>query len=187
MRQFSKKSSLQSYVLHKNKQFTYLCQLDTCGRKRAWDWALKKRISSKMSCSVPLQSVLFNLLYVFDPLSECWQSTLFQIFIFFLKIFSQPSFHLCWQFILTLRRNGETVYQQVLSSHKKKGKALKAWNWGFPGDQATYHALYPRAWTVYRIPEHSVTVTCRQVSPIFPQDYKVTIVSPLSPLCLPSP
>ncbi|KAK7116158.1 non-lysosomal glucosylceramidase-like isoform X2 [Littorina saxatilis] len=78
------------------------------------------------------------------------------------------------QFILTLRRNGETVYQQVLSSHKKKGKGLKAWNWGFPGDQATYHALYPRAWTVYRIPEHSVTVTCRQISPIFPHDYKDT-------------
>ena len=114
-------------------------------------------------------------------------SQLFFRFFFFFKIFSQPSFHLCWQFILTLRRNGETVYQQVLSSHKKKGKALKAWNWGFPGDQATYHALYPRAWTVYRIPEHSVTVTCRQVSPIFPQDYKVTIVSAISPLCLPSP
>ncbi|XP_076443638.1 non-lysosomal glucosylceramidase-like isoform X2 [Babylonia areolata] len=78
------------------------------------------------------------------------------------------------QFILTLRRNGETVYQQVLSSHKKKGKALKSWKWGFPGEQATYHALYPRAWTVYRIPEHSVTVTCRQISPIFPHDYKDT-------------
>ncbi|KAL8601229.1 hypothetical protein ACOMHN_003035 [Nucella lapillus] len=78
------------------------------------------------------------------------------------------------QFILTLRRHGETVYQRVLSCHKKKGKALKAWTWGFPADQATYHALYPRAWTVYRIPQHSVTVTCRQISPIFPHDYKDT-------------
>lgn len=78
------------------------------------------------------------------------------------------------QFILTLRRSGQTVYQKVLSSQKKKGNALKSWNWGFPGDQATYHALYPRAWTIYRIPEHSVTVICRQVSPIFPHDYKDT-------------
>ena len=82
----------------------------------------------------------------------------------------------CSQFILTLRRNGETVYQQVLSSHKKKGKSLKSWSWEFPADQATYHALYPRAWTVYRIPEHSVTLTCRQISPIFPHDYKVGVM-----------
>lgn len=78
------------------------------------------------------------------------------------------------QFILTLRRNGQTVYQQVLSSHKQKGKALKTWNWGFPGDKATYHALYPRAWTIYDINEHEVRVVCRQISPIFPHEYKET-------------
>lgn len=79
------------------------------------------------------------------------------------------------QFILTLRKNGKTVYQQVLSSIKKKGKALKAWKWGFPGEHASYHSLYPRAWTVYEIPEHSVQLICRQISPVYPHEYKVRI------------
>lgn len=77
------------------------------------------------------------------------------------------------QFILTLRRSNKTVYQQVLSSHKKKGKALKAWKWGFPRDKAIYHALYPRAWTVYEIPEEHIRLTCRQISPIYPHEYQV--------------
>ncbi|PVD19748.1 hypothetical protein C0Q70_20239 [Pomacea canaliculata] len=78
------------------------------------------------------------------------------------------------QFILTLRRSNKTVYQQVLSSHKKKGKALKAWKWGFPRDKAIYHALYPRAWTVYEIPEEHIRLTCRQISPIYPHEYQET-------------
>ncbi|KAJ8304380.1 hypothetical protein KUTeg_017963 [Tegillarca granosa] len=76
------------------------------------------------------------------------------------------------QFVLCIRKNGKTVYQKVLTG--KKGKKLKSWQWGFPQEQATYHALYPRAWTVYNIPEHNLKLTCRQVSPIFPHDYKDT-------------
>ena len=52
-------------------------------------------------------------------------------------------------------------------------KTLQGWKWNFNGGQAVYHALYPRAWTVYDIPEHKVRLTCRQVSPVFPHDYKV--------------
>ncbi|XP_060068872.1 non-lysosomal glucosylceramidase-like [Ylistrum balloti] len=76
------------------------------------------------------------------------------------------------QFILCIRKNGKTVYQKVLTG--RKGKHLKAWEWGFPAANATYHALYPRAWTVYDIPEYKLRLVCRQISPVFPHDYKET-------------
>jgi len=52
-------------------------------------------------------------------------------------------------------------------------KNLQGWTWAFDGGRAFYHALYPRAWTVYEIPQFSLRLTCRQISPIFPDDYKV--------------
>jgi uncharacterized protein (DUF608 family) len=87
-----------------------------------------------------------------------------------------------FQFILCLRRNGQTVYQKVLTG-KKKGRSLKAWEWGVPLGEATYHALFPRAWTVYNIPEQQVCVTCRQISPVWPHEYKVNSrqISPVWP------
>ncbi|XP_069482882.1 non-lysosomal glucosylceramidase isoform X2 [Ambystoma mexicanum] len=74
------------------------------------------------------------------------------------------------QFTVCIRRNGQTVYQQVLSVEKPS--TLQGWNWGFCGRHAFYHALYPRAWTVYHLPGQNVTLTCRQVSPIIPHNYK---------------
>ncbi|KAK3608169.1 hypothetical protein CHS0354_034127 [Potamilus streckersoni] len=75
------------------------------------------------------------------------------------------------QFIVCIRKKGQTVYQKVLTGNKPKCQ-LKSWQWGFPLDKATYHALYPRAWTVYDIPEHRIKLTCRQISPVIPNDYK---------------
>ncbi|XP_044300731.1 non-lysosomal glucosylceramidase [Varanus komodoensis] len=74
------------------------------------------------------------------------------------------------QFTVCLRRKGQTVYQQVLSVERPS--ALQGWNWGFCGHYAFYHALYPRAWTVYQLPGQDVVLTCRQVSPIIPHDYQ---------------
>eukprot|EP00079_Xenopus_tropicalis_P018639 XP_004920721.3 PREDICTED: non-lysosomal glucosylceramidase-like [Xenopus tropicalis] len=74
------------------------------------------------------------------------------------------------QFTVCIRRRGQTVYQQVLSLDRPH--TLQGWNWGYCGSQAFYHALYPRAWTVYQLPGQNVTLTCRQVSPIIPHDYK---------------
>lgn len=77
------------------------------------------------------------------------------------------------QFTVCIRKNNQTVYQKVLSCRKPKNKHLSsAWNWGFPGSQASYTGLYPRAWTVYTIPEHNIKLVCRQVTPIIPGDYK---------------
>uniref|UniRef100_A0A672RRE4 Non-lysosomal glucosylceramidase n=1 Tax=Sinocyclocheilus grahami TaxID=75366 RepID=A0A672RRE4_SINGR len=74
------------------------------------------------------------------------------------------------QFTVCLRRCGQTVYQQVLSTERPP--TLQGWNWGYCGEYAFYHALYPRAWTVYHLPGQNVTLTCRQVSPVIPHDYK---------------
>uniref|UniRef100_A0A6Q2ZL37 Non-lysosomal glucosylceramidase n=1 Tax=Esox lucius TaxID=8010 RepID=A0A6Q2ZL37_ESOLU len=74
------------------------------------------------------------------------------------------------QFTVCLRRGGQTVYQQVLSLERPP--TLQGWNWGYCGEYAFYHALYPRAWTVYHLPGQNVTLTCRQVSPVIPHDYQ---------------
>ncbi|XP_049629217.1 non-lysosomal glucosylceramidase [Suncus etruscus] len=74
------------------------------------------------------------------------------------------------QFTVCLRRRGQTVYQQVLSVERPS--VLRSWNWGLCGFFAFYHALYPRAWTVYQLPGQNVTLTCRQITPILPHDYQ---------------
>ncbi|KAM9509587.1 non-lysosomal glucosylceramidase isoform 1-T1 [Guaruba guarouba] len=74
------------------------------------------------------------------------------------------------QFTVCLRCKGQTVYQQVLSVEKPS--TLQGWNWGYCGHYAFYHALYPRAWMVYELPGQNVVLTCRQVSPVIPHDYK---------------
>lgn len=70
------------------------------------------------------------------------------------------------------------MYQQVLSVERPSG--LQGWNWGFCGHYAFYHALYPRAWTVYQLPGQDVVLTCRQVAPIIPHDYQVSLPASLA-------
>uniref|UniRef100_A0AAR2LAB5 Non-lysosomal glucosylceramidase n=1 Tax=Pygocentrus nattereri TaxID=42514 RepID=A0AAR2LAB5_PYGNA len=74
------------------------------------------------------------------------------------------------QFTVCLRRDSRTIYQQVLSTEHPH--TMQGWNWGYCGEYAFYHALYPRAWSVYHLPGQNVTLTCRQVSPVIPHDYK---------------
>ncbi|RUS80876.1 hypothetical protein EGW08_011347 [Elysia chlorotica] len=79
------------------------------------------------------------------------------------------------QFIVSIRRDGRTIYQKVLScaQHKKSG-SLNEWDWSFSPNNGLYHALYPRAWSIFCIPEYQLTLTCRQVSPVLPHDYLET-------------
>ncbi|XP_042303810.1 non-lysosomal glucosylceramidase-like [Sceloporus undulatus] len=74
------------------------------------------------------------------------------------------------QFTVCLRRKGQTAYQQVLSVERPS--RLQAWNWSFCGHYAFYHALYPRAWSVYQLPGQDLVLTCRQITPIIPHDYQ---------------
>lgn len=82
------------------------------------------------------------------------------------------------QFIVCVRKKGRTTYQAVLSPNRPNGvlcgRSLQGWNWGFNGAHATYHALYPRAWTIYYLPGQNIKLVCRQVSPVFPHDYRDT-------------
>nr|XP_054756526.1 non-lysosomal glucosylceramidase-like [Lytechinus pictus] len=79
------------------------------------------------------------------------------------------------QFTVCVRRGGKTVYQQVLSPNKPTNKNLaQAWEWQFPGNRASYHGLYPRAWTRYLLPGQNITLVCRQISPVFPHNYQET-------------
>uniref|UniRef100_A0A915CU39 Non-lysosomal glucosylceramidase n=1 Tax=Ditylenchus dipsaci TaxID=166011 RepID=A0A915CU39_9BILA len=92
------------------------------------------------------------------------------------------------QFILTLRRDGKTFHQVVLSAvpfnqtngsangssnKQKEGEAaLCDWNFSMAQKDVTYRGLYPRSWTRFEVPEHNIVVVCRQVSPILPNNYK---------------
>ena len=49
---------------------------------------------------------------------------------------------------------------------------LSAWNWGMDPACATYYGLFPRAWTIYENPLPGVRLTCRQVSPVIPNNYR---------------
>ncbi len=60
----------------------------------------------------------------------------------------------------------------TLSPVKPTDGSLSAWNWGLDPACATYHALFPRAWTVYEEPLPGIRMTCRQVSPFIPGDYR---------------
>ncbi|KAL6660780.1 hypothetical protein ACP70R_001815 [Stipagrostis hirtigluma subsp. patula] len=50
---------------------------------------------------------------------------------------------------------------------------IGSWDWNMSGQNSTYHALYPRAWTVYDgEPDPDLKIVCRQISPIIPHNYQ---------------
>ncbi|CAM9338297.1 unnamed protein product, partial [Phaeothamnion confervicola] len=53
---------------------------------------------------------------------------------------------------------------------------LRSWAWGMDPACCTYAALYPRAWHIYDRPVDGVRLACRQVSPVFPNEYRRTSV-----------
>ncbi|CAD5208905.1 unnamed protein product [Bursaphelenchus xylophilus] len=76
------------------------------------------------------------------------------------------------QFILTLRKgNGETK-QVVLGINEQQTSRLSNWKFDIPEENIYYRGLYPRSWTMYKIPEYNVTVVIKQTSPIIPHNYK---------------
>ncbi|CAG7829246.1 unnamed protein product [Allacma fusca] len=76
------------------------------------------------------------------------------------------------QFIVTVRdTKGSLLYQKVLSGVGDPG-TLSAWDWSFDPAQGSYTGLFPRAWYTYRIPEQSLVLTCKQISPVIPHNYK---------------
>lgn len=49
---------------------------------------------------------------------------------------------------------------------------LSAWDLKLDPAKCSYTALYPRSWSEYDLSEYGVKLTCRQVSPIIPHNYK---------------
>uniref|UniRef100_A0A0E0F434 NLGase n=1 Tax=Oryza meridionalis TaxID=40149 RepID=A0A0E0F434_9ORYZ len=50
---------------------------------------------------------------------------------------------------------------------------IGSWDWNMSGQNSTYHALYPRSWTIYNgEPDPDVNIVCHQISPIIPHNYQ---------------
>jgi non-lysosomal glucosylceramidase len=75
------------------------------------------------------------------------------------------------QFSLFVQRPGRPGLAQVLYPGRPDDRRLAAWRWEMDGAQASYHALFPRAWTVYERPLPGIRLTCRQLSPVIPHNY----------------
>ncbi len=76
------------------------------------------------------------------------------------------------QFAIRIRNDFNT-YSNVCCSVAPESKTeLIGWNWNMPGSYATYHALYPRAWTSYKIPNFKAEFVCKQITPIIAQNYQ---------------
>ena len=83
-------------------------------------------------------------------------------------------------FTVNIRKNETTIYQQALVVRRSNLKGFKKWNMNYSGDLGVYYVLYPESWFVYNLPEQLVTLTCHQLSPIIPHDYKNSSL----PVCL---
>ncbi|XP_024524629.1 non-lysosomal glucosylceramidase isoform X2 [Selaginella moellendorffii] len=63
---------------------------------------------------------------------------------------------------------GEPVFES-----KETESGISSWNWNLTGVKSTYYGLFPRAWTTYDgEPDPQMKITCRQVSPFVPHNYK---------------
>jgi non-lysosomal glucosylceramidase len=76
------------------------------------------------------------------------------------------------QFSVAIHREGAPPVAQVLYPGEPEGGHLSGWEWNLSGEKSTYHALYPRAWTVYKEPAPKIQLTCRQISPVLPHNYR---------------
>ncbi|XP_050216647.1 uncharacterized protein LOC126667660 [Mercurialis annua] len=84
------------------------------------------------------------------------------------------------QFSVFISRDGGTKkYASVLApgQHEGLGKAddegISSWGWNLNGQHSTYHALFPRAWTIYDgEPDPELKISCRQISPFIPHNYR---------------
>ncbi|XP_009397909.2 uncharacterized protein LOC103982651 [Musa acuminata AAA Group] len=81
--------------------------------------------------------------------------------------------------IFISRDGGNKKYSSVLAPgqheglQKKGDLGISSWDWNLTGQHSTYHALFPRAWTVYDgEPDPDLKISCRQISPFIPHDYR---------------
>ncbi|HEY43459.1 MAG TPA: hypothetical protein G4O11_05690 [Anaerolineae bacterium] len=76
------------------------------------------------------------------------------------------------QFSIFVQHQGEEPNIQTLYPGRPEGKYLSSWVWDMDPKCATYHGLFPRAWTVYEEPVPNIRLTCQQLSPVIPHNYR---------------
>ncbi|KAL8486818.1 hypothetical protein ACS0TY_023492 [Phlomoides rotata] len=81
--------------------------------------------------------------------------------------------------IFISRDGGNKKYASVLAPGQHDGigkpsdQGISSWGWNLTGQHSTYHALFPRAWTVYDgEPDPELKISCRQISPFIPHNYR---------------
>jgi non-lysosomal glucosylceramidase len=76
-------------------------------------------------------------------------------------------------FSVRVERPGHGPAQsQVLLPEEPTDGSLASWAWDLDEACASYQALFPRAWTTYDQPVPGLRLTCRQVSPFIPNNYR---------------
>ncbi|XP_027365243.1 non-lysosomal glucosylceramidase isoform X2 [Abrus precatorius] len=81
--------------------------------------------------------------------------------------------------IFISRDGGNKNFASVLAPGQHEGlrkaddQGISSWGWNLNGQHSTYHALFPRAWTVYDgEPDPELKISCRQISPFIPHNYR---------------
>ncbi len=75
------------------------------------------------------------------------------------------------QFSLWVSREGEKPAAVVLNPGITD-EGLQSWRWQLDESRITYRALFPRAWHDYEAPLPGINLSCRQISPVIPHNYK---------------
>ena len=78
------------------------------------------------------------------------------------------------RFVLSITDlNDGEVFRSILGSLRSKTKHTpSSWPFKIKDCDIEYHGLYPRSWTVFRIPEIKIRIVCQQISPFIPHNYE---------------
>ena len=63
-------------------------------------------------------------------------------------------------------------FLQTLNPRTPDGSRLSSWSWAMRASRATYHALFPRAWTSYNFGDVGIKAVCQQLSPVIGNNYQ---------------
>lgn len=117
--------------------------------------------------------------------TQSWQSNLFKYSLLIVGLHADNILFLRWLKYL------------YIGNRQESESGIGSWDWNMKGDKSTYHALYPRSWTIYEgnmlinnsftlvdiavwgwilgctgEPDPELRIVCRQVSPFIPHNYK---------------
>ncbi|XP_078434304.1 beta-glucosidase, GBA2 type family protein isoform X2 [Wolffia australiana] len=81
------------------------------------------------------------------------------------------------QFSVFISRPNGKRYATVLSPRPEDPNTnlsgAASWDWNLNDKNCSYHALYPRSWTIFDgEPDPELKIICRQISPFIPHNYK---------------